>query len=275
MASTREIKQRIKNIQSVAQLIQAMHMVASTQLRHVNRQLEGAIPVQEGLRRKINEFSRVEEARDCPYHDHRKIKHTLFIVFTGDRGLAGAYNSKVQKFALDQMQGLDEKIVIIGSYGRKFFEKQKKNIVRAIVDIPDSKIYYGSESLALWVTEGFLNKEWDEVYMVYTEFENVLTSHPKMVRLLPLPLDEVQPPLEIFQPSLRAYLDAIVPFYLHMSIFRAFSEAHTSEQASRMLAMDTAGNNARDLVEDLQRNLNRQRQQEITQELAEIVGQKS
>ncbi|NLL36729.1 MAG: F0F1 ATP synthase subunit gamma [Fretibacterium sp.] len=101
-----------------------------------------------------------------------------------------------------------------------------------------------------------------------------MSSKPKIERILPLRLKEAKLSYEIFEPGLEPYVDNLVLFYTHMTIFRAFAEAKTSEQAARMLAMDTAGTNAKDLVEALQRKLNRQRQQEITQELAEIAGQR-
>lgn len=274
MSSTREIKQRISNIESVSQLIDAMHMVSSTQLTRSNRQLDGAIPVQEALENKIHDLGQVEDIEDCPYYERRDIKNSLYLVFTGDMGLVGSYNSRIQKFALDQMKDKNEKIIVIGSYGKKFFERNKKNIHEAIVDIVDSKIYYGSESIACELLDLFMDGEVDEVFIVYTEFENVLTSKPVIKKVLPLPLADTKSSAYMdYEPSLKSYLDHIVPFYLHMSVFRAFSEAHTSEQASRMVAMDTAGTNADDLVENLQRSLNRQRQQEITQELSEIIGQ--
>lgn len=273
MSSTREIKQRIANIDSVSQLIHAMHMVASTQLTRASKQLHGAIPVQEALKRKIDELSSVEGIENYPYFDNRPVKNTLYLVFTGDRGLAGSYNNKVQKFALEQMNDKNEDVIVVGSFGHKFFKRQGKNVSQSIVDLADSKIYYGSEEIADALLQSYLQGKSDEVYLIYTEFENVLNSKPTIEKLLPIPVTESKANYEIFGPDLETYLDDLIPFYLHMSVFRAFSEAHTSEQASRMVAMDTAGTNASDLVEELQRNLNRQRQQEITQELSEIVGQ--
>lgn len=273
MSSTREVKQRIKNIESVEQLIRAIHMVASTQLRRANRQLHGVLPLQEALQRKIDELASNEDVRDFPYYACRPVQKSLYVVFSGDRGLAGSYNNKVQKFALEQMADRNEAIIVIGSYGHRFFQKNNKNIIRSIVDVADAKIYYGSQHIADLLLESFLTGKSDEVFLVYTEFKNVLSSQPKIERILPLPLTEKKTGFEKFEPSLAVYLDSLVPFYLHMCIFKAFSEAHTSEHAARMLAMDTAGNNATELVEKLQRKLNRQRQQEITQELSEIVGQ--
>ncbi|MDI9472066.1 MAG: ATP synthase F1 subunit gamma [Tissierellia bacterium] len=274
MSSTREIKQRIKNIESVRQLIHGMHMVASTQLRRSGKQLEGIIPVQKELQRKIDELAVVDETRKFPYYEHRRVRNSLYVVFSADRGLSGSYNNRVLNFALEEMKGKNEKVFVIGSYGYRFFQKNKKNIVQSVIGLPDSRIYYGSENIAKALLDLFLKRKCDEVFLVYTEFENILLSRPKIERILPLETRRPEPVAGTFEPSLDVYLKHLIPFYLHMTIFRAFSEAHISEQASRMLAMDTAGSNAEELVEKLQRNLNRQRQQEVTQELAEIVGQR-
>lgn len=274
MSSIREIKQRIKNIQSVEQLVRAMYMVASTQLRHSNNKLSGVAPIVKQLQRKLDELARIDSARGLPYYDERPIRHSLYLVFTGDQGLAGAYNSKVEKFAADQIKGKNEKIIAIGSYASKFFRKNGKNVIHDIVGLPNSKIYYKSQEIANQLIASFLKGESDEVFLIYTEFENILSSNPKIERVLPLRLDETKHCQEIFEPNLESYVDNLIHFYMHMLIFMAFAEAKTSEQASRMLAMDTAGTNAKELVENLQRKLNRQRQQEITQELAEITGQR-
>jgi F-type H+-transporting ATPase subunit gamma len=274
MSSTREIKQRIKNIESVEQLVRAMYMVASTQLRRSNKALTGVIPIVESLRRKMDELASIADVRNLPYYEERPVYNSLYLVFTGDRGLAGAYNSRVEKFAIEKMKGKREKIVAIGSYGNRFFQRNEKNVIHGISRLPDSKVYRESREIAELLVKSFLEGESDEVFLVYTEFENILTSEPKIERILPLRLKKAKWNDEIFEPGLKPYVDNLVLFYMHMTIFRAFAEAKTSERASRMLAMDTAGTNARDLVEELQRKLNRQRQQEITQELAEIVGQR-
>lgn len=274
MASIRDIKQRMKNIESIEQLIRAMYMVSSTQLRRAEKQLENLIPIQESLQRKIEELKARPEIKDYNYFEKREIKNSLYLVFTGDMGLAGSYNNKVQKFALKEMEGKNESIYVIGSYGYRFFDKNKKNITKYIIDVADSKIYYGSETISKFLLESFLSREFDEVFVIYTEFQNVLKTEPVIKKILPFEISDDKPIREEFEPSFDVYIENLIPLYLHMSIFRAFSESHTSEHASRMIAMDSSSKNAKDLVEELQRNLNRQRQQDITQELAEIVGQK-
>lgn len=273
MSSTQEIKQRIKNIESVEQLVRAMYMVASTQLRHSNNVLNGVSPIVKELRRKISELARLDSVRDLPYFEERPIRNSLYIVFSGDQGLAGAYNGKLEKFAAEKIKGKNEKIIAIGAYGSRFFYKNGKNVIQNIIGLPNPKIYYKSKDIADQLVKSFLEGECDEVFLISTEFENVLSSNPKIERVLPLRLEEAKTSHEIFEPGLEPYVDNLLHFYMHMLIFMTFAEAKTSEQASRMLAMDTAGANAKDLVEDLQRKLNRQRQQEITQELAEITGQ--
>ncbi|NLL36730.1 MAG: hypothetical protein GX256_04310 [Fretibacterium sp.] len=158
MSSTREIKQRIKNIESVEQLVRAMYMVASTQLRHCNNKLIGVDPIVKELRRKMDELASVDAVRGLPYYEERPIRNSLYLVFTGDRGLAGAYNSRVEKFATDKMKGKHEKIVAIGSYGSKFFQKNEKNVIHEIARLPNSRIYYKSEEIAKLLVKSFLER---------------------------------------------------------------------------------------------------------------------
>jgi F-type H+-transporting ATPase subunit gamma len=119
-----------------------------------------------------------------------------------------------------------------------------------------------------------LSGEVDEVFIVYTQFESLLNYIPHVDRLLPAFSDStaVDDDDRKFEPDIFTYIDHIIPFYLHMSLFRAFSESHTSEQAARMVTMDAARKNAEDMIEELTRVFNRKRQAAITQELSEIVG---
>src|SRR5699024_8238320 len=132
-------------------------------------------------------------------------------------------------------------------------------------------------NLAEWVSELYLSGEVEEVFIAYTRFENVLSYTPQVERLLPVATGVELEGLENsdekkYEPNLATFIDHVMPLYLHMSLFRAFSEAHTSEHAARMVNMDAAGKNASDLIKDLTSMYNRKRQASITQELSEIVG---
>ncbi|HHT36619.1 MAG TPA: ATP synthase F1 subunit gamma [Firmicutes bacterium] len=275
MASLREIKQRINNVSSTEQIVKAMNMIASTKLHKARAQLEGVRPIYHKLTQTVQELGTCLKAQEHPFFKLREAKNSLYIVLTSDRGFSGGYNANIMAKALEHMnQGKNEKLLVIGSKGHEYFKKRGKNIVRTITDVADAQVYYGSESVAKWAADLYLSGEVDEVFIVYTQFESLLNYIPHVDRLLPAFSDStaVDDDDRKFEPDIFTYIDHIIPFYLHMSLFRAFSESHTSEQAARMVTMDAARKNAEDMIEELTRVFNRKRQAAITQELSEIVG---
>lgn len=278
MTSMRDIKQRIENVRSTEQIIRAMDMVASTKLQKARRQLEGVRPIYGNLKRVVEEIGNLEEVETHPFYYERKVKNTLYIIITSDRGLSGSYNANILSESIKHMNnGKNEKILVVGSKGNDYLKKREKNIIRKITDIADSQVYYGTENLAKWLSDLYLSGEVDEVFVAYTRFENVLSYIPHVERLLPVATgveleDNNRNNEKKYEPDLATFIDRMMPLYLHMSLFRAFSESHTSEQAARMVNMDAAGNNASDLIKDLTSMYNRKRQAAITQELSEIVG---
>ena len=276
MSSMRDIKQRIENVSSVEQIIKAMGMVSSTRLVKARRQLEGIRPMYKELKLIAEEVGTQENAKRHIYYKEREVKNTLYIILTSDRGLCGSYNFNIMSKALKHMnQGKNEKIIIVGSKGYEYFKKRDKNIIHSVLDVADAKVYYGAESLAKMIIDSYLAAEVEEVYIAYTHFENVLTYVPVVERLLPIVSDGTENrdrDDKKYDPDLDSFIDNMIPLYLHMNLFRAYSESHTSEQASRMVNMDAAGKNASEIIEDLTHMYNRKRQAAITQEISEIVG---
>lgn len=276
MSSTRDIKQRIANVSSVEQIIKAMDMVSSTKLVRARRQLEGVRPIYRELKAVVEEVGSLKAAGKHEFYKEQEAKTSLYIVMTSDRGLAGSYNANILSKALEHMnQGKEEKILSIGYKGTEYFARKGKNILRSIVDVSDAKVYYGSESIAEWAVELYLNGEVGEVFVAYTHFENVLNYEPVIEKILPVSVEDINNgdySYRKYEPDLERFIDYTIPLYLHMNIFRALSESHTSEQAARMVNMDAAGKNASEIKEDLTRMYNRRRQAAITQEISEIVG---
>ncbi len=276
MSSMRDIKQRIANVSSTKQIIKAMDMIASTKLHKAKAQLEGVRPIYRELKRIVEELGRLEDVQNHVFYQEREIKNSLYIVLTSDQGFSGGYNANIMKTALEHMnQGKNEKILVVGSKGYEYFKKMRKNIIRKVVDVADSQVYYGSESIAKWLLELYLSGEADEVFIAYTHFENVLNHIPYVQKVLPISTDNTDRIYESamkYEQGLDTFIDHLIPLYLHMKLFRAYSESHTSEQAARMISMDAAGKNASEMIEDLTRLYNRKRQAAITQELSEIVG---
>lgn len=275
MSSTRNIKQRIANVSSVEQIIKAMDMVSSTKLHKARAQLNGVRPIYYELKRIIEELGAT--AQSHIFFKGHEVKSSLYIVLTGDRGLCGSYNTNIASKALEHMnQGKNEKIIIVGSKGSEYFRKKNKNILNSYTDVDDSQVYYASEKVAKRLIEVYLSGEVDEVFIAYTHFETALSYVPTVERLLPLTTGSVNDLLysndEKYEPDVNTFIDHVVPLYLHMNLFRTYSESHTSEQAARMVSMDAAGKNASDLIGELNHMYNRKRQAGITQELSEIVG---
>lgn len=277
MTSMRDIKDRIANVSSTEQIIKAMDMIATTKLHKSRAQMEGVRPIYNGLKRQVEEIGKSEAAGTHVFYEEREVKNSLYVVITSDRGFAGSYNSNILRKSLKHMtQGKNEKILVIGSKGRDYFRKREKNIIREITDILDSRMYYGTENLAEWMTELYLSEEVDEIFVAYTDFENILTHKPVIEKVLPIvgtSKDQSEYDMDReYEQGIESFIDHVVPLYLHMNLFRAFSESHTSEQASRMVNMDAAAKNADEIIEDLTLQYNRQRQAAITQELSEIIG---
>ena len=276
MASIREIKERIANVGSTEQIIRAMDMVGSTKRNQARTQLEGVRPIYDGLKRQVEEAGSLKKAASHVFYEGREVKNSLYVVLTSDRGFAGSYNANILTKALKHMnEGKNEKILVVGSIGDSFFRKRKKNIIRRITDVSDSQVYYGTLSLAKWMTDLYLSEEVDEIFIAYTDFENVMTHHPMVEQLLPIDVPgegTTEDSDRIYEQGIDTFIDHIIPLYLHMNLFRAYSESHTSEQAARMVNMDAAGKNAEEIIDDLNLQYNRQRQADITQELSEIIG---
>jgi F-type H+-transporting ATPase subunit gamma len=224
---------------------------ASTKLHRARAQLEGVRPIYRELKGLVEDLRCEKEAQHHQYYKEREVQSSLYIILTSDRGFSGAYNANIMSEAISHMsQGKNEKILIVGSKGKEYFKRKKKNIIRAITDVDDTQVYYGSESVAKWTIELFLSQEVDEVFLAYTEFENILNHIPRVERLLPIGItsqNQEDKGDNRYEQGINVYMDYLIPLYLHMSLFRAISESHTSEHASRMISMDSAGKNGQSI----------------------------
>lgn len=275
MSSMRDIKQRINNVSSVGQIVKAMDMVASTKLMKARAQLDGVRPIYSELSHIAKELGCKKDIETYPFYEKCEVKNSLYIIITSDSGLSGSYNANILAQALKHMnQGKNEKIVIVGAKGNEYFKRQNKNIIRTATNVADAQVYYGAKTHAKWLEDFYLTGEVDEVFIAYTHFESVLSYVPCVEKILPIPTNAIENSDndKKYEPDMDTFIDHFIPLYLHMNLFRAFSESHTSEQAARMVNMDAAEKNASEIIEDLNREYNRKRQATITQELSEIIG---
>lgn len=275
--STKEIKNRIRSMESTRQITKAMEMVAASKLRKAQEQVLSSRPYFEMLYSTVNDI--VDSTRDfsSPYLGERKGDKTLHIVIAGDRGLAGGYNSNVLKLAMSETGGHDATILPIGKKAAEFF--RSSDISCLDLDYVDAaNVSLGDcFSIAKEVCRLFRTGSFDRVYLCYTNFVTVLSQEPSCLRLLPLLRTKtgregkVQSDV-VYEPDETVAFDAIVPEYLGGVLYGALCESRASEQAARRTAMDSATKNADDMIADLSLRFNRARQAAITQEITEIIA---
>ena len=275
--STKDIKNRIRSMESTRQITKAMEMVASSKLRQAQARVAASRPYFQILRNTIDSIVQTNGDFTSPYLQARPGNKALFIVIAGDRGLAGGYNSNVLKLCISQMEGKEATVLPIGKKAVDYFRSRKVNILTdsyaeaAEVSIGDC--FSISKALA----KAYLSGKYDEVHVVYTTFVSVLSQNPDSIQLLPLlraagELENETKMLTLYEPSAEEVFASIVPEYLGGTLYGALCESRCSEQAARRTAMDSATSNAGDMIADLSLKYNRARQAAITREIIDIVA---
>ena len=275
--STKEIKNRIRSMESTKQITKAMEMVAASKLRRAQAQVLNSRPYFEILYATINDI--VDSNRDfsSPYLMPRAVKKTAYVVIAGDRGLAGGYNSNILKLCHGEMAGKDVTVLPIGKKAVDFFKNKKLPILTENYMEAEDISVGDCFSIAKMLCKGYRNGEYDEIKVGYTNFVSVLSQTPATLKLLPLLRQttgrEGTVSTDIlYEPDPVEVFDAIIPEYLGGILYGALCESRAAEQAARRTAMDSATQNADDMIADLSLKFNRARQAAITQEITEIVA---
>jgi F-type H+-transporting ATPase subunit gamma len=276
-AGIKAIKTRMISVESTKQITKAMKLVSTSKLRKAKEKAESADPYFNALKDTVQDIARATKGVNNVFMQDREAINRCFIVIAGDRGLAGGYNSNVFKEAMTQMLGEKERIIAIGSKSYEYFSKRKYEIVRH-VDNVETCTYDDVADIADTVMEMYKNNEIDEVSIIYTKFRSALVQEVKCLRLLPLLPHEIEPKEKKsssrvqYLPSPDAVLSHIVPNYLRGMIYGGVVESFASEQGARRTAMESATDNADEMISKLELSYNRARQTAVTQEITEIVG---
>ena len=272
--STKEIKNRIRSMESTKQITKAMEMVASSKLRKAQNQVIAARPYFEVLSATVDDIASANKDFSSPYTVARPVKKSCYVVFAGDRGLAGGYNSNIFKAVMAEIEGKDAIVLPVGRRCVEYFTAHGVTTLTSNYAQAETVSLGDCFSIAKTLCKAFLADEFQEVCVAYTDYVSVLSQVPVTRHLLPVQPKEVKNDVSdiVYEPDSETVFAAIIPEYLGGVLYGALCESRASEQAARRSAMDSATQNAEEMIAGLSLQFNRARQAAITQEITEIVA---
>ena len=290
MATVQDIKRRLRSVGNTRKITKAMELVAAAKLRRAEARIEAMRPYAERMRELMIGTARATPSRQFPLLEEREDAKSIAIVpVTGDRGLAGPFNSQVVRRSLALAQeargkGLEVKWAVVGRKGRSTLRFRRFQIAEAWTGFTDEPAHADAQAVAHKIAELFTEREVDRVVIVYNHYVSPLTQAVEVEDLLPIPRsaleDEEQKSaydiaLEgdfIYEPEPEEILQRLLPSYLETSVYRALLESAASKHGAQMTAMRNASKNAGELIDRLTLEMNRARQAAITQEILEVVA---
>ena len=287
MASLKEIKSRISSVKSTKKITSAMKMIASSKLHKAQNAIANFLPYQQKLDNILTNLLAADTSYDSPFIQKRETQRIAIVVFASNSALAGAYNANIIKefnTVYDKKKNeLGKENILIYPIGKKISDAVKKQGLKPKGDykeMADKPAYQDVQSLAKILIDKFINKEIDDVALIYHHFVSTASQKLLIKTFLPFDLshgnesDAKNEVLSdyIFEPSKEEILESLIPTVLYARLYAALLDANASEHAARMVAMQIASDNADELVQDLTVQYNKSRQQAVTNELLDIIG---
>jgi len=297
MASQKDTKDRINSVKNIQKVTRAMEMVAAARLRRAEQRIEAMRPYADAIRRMTGRVvEAVERIPDMPLlEEHDQTKRVGILLITGDRGLAGPFNSQIMRAGMRRERELrneGQEVVWFasGKRGISSLSFRGKDVVASRQGFTDRPAYSDARNLANDIESEYEESNVDRVEMIYNHYVSAMTQEVQNDVLLPLqqiehlvtdeegedtredPEETKRRGLWIYEPDPEEMLKRLVPDYIEISIYRALLESTASEHGARMTAMRSAQENATEMIDDLELQMNRQRQAEITQEIMEVVA---
>ncbi len=279
MASMRDIKRRKESVASTGQITKAMKLVSTVKLQKAKARAESNKPYFTMLYDTICSILARTGTIDHRYLRESDSKRKAVIAITSNRGLAGGYNNNIVKEITAAFAPEDTDIYALGKKGLEGLSRKGYHIIEDYSEVMNEPLYADAIHIGKNVLASYENGGVGEIYLAYTGFKNTVVHEPKLIKLLPISVEEIMKDVEIdtltlmnFEPEADEALDMIIPKYMNNIIYGAFVEAIASENGARMQAMDSATKNAEDMIDDLSLKYNRARQSSITQELTEIIA---
>ena len=282
MPSLIDIRRRIRSVKNTQQITKAMKMVSAAKLRRAQDRVIAARPYAALLRKVLTDVAAAaaaeaeDQAGENPLLAQRAERRVLLVLITGDKGLAGAFNTNLIKGAqrfMAEHAGAAVTLELIGRKGRDFFRKRGAAIAGEHIGLAAKAAYSDTAAIARKAIEMFGNGETDAVYLLYNEFKSVVSQKLTLARVLPLEMPEQSAPVDyILEQPAAEILNALLPKCVEMEFYRALLESAAAEHAARMTAMEAATSNAADMIDRLTLFMNRVRQASITKEIIEVVS---
>lgn len=283
MPSTREIRRRIRSVRNLAQITRAMEMVSASKMRRAQRNVLATRPYADRLRDVMSSLmARSSGNRKGTLLEVRpEVKNVALIVITPDRGLAGSLVGnllrRTARFVLDERaKGHNVKVLAMGKKGRDFLARSGQDLLAEVTKLGDNPKLADILGVSTNVIEGFLKGEFDEAYLVYSQFVNTLVQRPAIRRILPVEAEQSDKTAKQsdynYEPDQDIVLNDLLPRFAEVQIYQALLEAIASEHSARMVAMRNATDNAKELRRELSLTYNKTRQANITKEVSEIAS---
>jgi F-type H+-transporting ATPase subunit gamma len=281
MPTLLDIRRRIRSVKSTQQITRAMKMVAAARLRRAQDRIFNARPYANQMLALLASVAARTEQRAHPLLAQRPVEKVLLVLITADRGLCGAFNTNLVRATLDYLQEAARtrqqvSLLVVGRKGRDTFRKRPVTILAEHVNIFSRLEFAQAQAIAKQIIDLYAEQAVDAVDFLYNEFKSVLRQRVMVERYLPI--KPLQPaPSEalidyLYEQSPDQIFSALLPRYVEIEVYRALLESQAAELAARMTAMDTATNNAAEMIDSLTLHMNRIRQAAITKEIIEVVS---
>lgn len=288
MANARLFRLRIRSVKNIAQVTRALQAVSASKVRKATQAMLQTRPYASKAWQVLTHIAgQPGRATLHPLLTPRaEDRNELVVLITGDRGLAGAYTTNIVRHALHRFNRslIPVSYIAVGRKGRDMLLRRRKNVIAEFSNLPAAPSYADVSAIGRLAVEEFLSGRVDRVYLVYTDFINMVKQVPTIKQLLPLELGitedrvirfettKIAQATYIYEPGETQILDEIVPRFTALQVYQAILESLASEHAARMVAMKNATDSATDLASALQLEYNKARQQGITAEILDIVG---
>jgi F-type H+-transporting ATPase subunit gamma len=281
MATLRDIRRRIRSVESTQKITRAMKLVAAAKLRRAQERILSARPYAIKMAELLASLVSRTESEEHPLLTRRPPARRRLVIITADKGLCGAFNSNVLRASLAFLREAgrtDVTLVVVGKKARDFFRRRQWEVKSEMLGFFDRLAYSHAQELADQLMNEYLSGEVDEVHLMYNEFRSVAVQRVKREQLLPIEPAQVPDAEEaaggdyIYEPSPEAILAALLPRHVTTQVYRALMESVAGEYGARMTAMEAASKNAKEIIGVLTIQYNKARQERITKELLDIVG---